>query len=218
MEIREITTAYKMSITISNQNSNMILNSDIVFIRDGKLYVKPFEYNGVVLNFDSANVNVSMIAYQEEKAPYLWKVVRIGREVLDGIAYHVITSELNGVRINRRENFRVFLGIDGTATVLSNGAKISAMVKDISENGFAILVDTSSEVKINKNELVLAEFYDRGLDQQFALTGRVMRAEVLERAILYGCRLTKPEPAVQRYIANKQLEKRVNKNKKDMKK
>lgn len=214
MEIRELTPSFKMSITISNQQSNMTLNSDIAFVDGDKLYVTPFEHNGVILNFNSNAVIVSMIAYQEEKAPFLWKIVHIARENIDGVNYHVITSDVSGVKINRRENFRVFLGIDGKATILGKEVPFDIMVKDISESGFAILLDITSEIKINKNEAVMIDFYDAGLEEHFKLTGRVVRAEVTEKYVLYGCRLLKDSPLVRKYIANKQLENRLNSNKK----
>lgn len=214
MEIKEITTSYKMSITISNQRADITLNSKIAFVRGDRLYVEPFEHNGVILNFNSGNVVISMIAYQEEKSPFLWKIVHIDKENVDGKCYHVITSEVNGVRINRRENFRVFLGIDGRATIVGKSNPFDVLVKDISENGFAILLDETSEIKLNRNDLLLLEFYDSISEEDFALTGRVVRAEKTERYILYGCRLTKENPMVRKYIANKQLENRLNSNKK----
>ncbi len=214
MEIREITPSFKMSITISNQQSSMTLNSDIAFVQGDKLYVTPFEHNGIILNFNSGAVAISMIAYQEEKTPFLWKIVNIAREVIDGITYHVITSDVAGVKINRRENFRVFIGIDGKATILGKDVPFDVMVKDISESGFAILLDNTSEVKINKNEAVMIDFYDKDLDERFTLTGRVVRAEVTEKYVLYGCRLLKDNALVRKYIANKQLAHRVNSSKK----
>lgn len=214
MEIRELSPSFKMSITISNQQSSMTLNSDIAFVNGDKLYVTPFEHNGVILNFNSNAVLISMIAYQEEKTPFLWKIVHISRETIDGVHYHVITSEVAGVKINRRENFRVFIGIDGKATILGKEVPFDVMVKDVSESGFAILVDVTSEVKINKNEALMVDFYDATLDERFTLTGRVVRAEMAERYILYGCRLLKDNDMMRRYIANKQLAHRVNSKKK----
>ena len=214
MEIREITPSFKMSITISNQQSSMTMNSDIAFVDGNKLYVMPFEHNGVILNFSAGTVAISMLAYEEEKTPYLWKLVRINREMIDGVTYHVITSEVSGVKINRRENFRVYIGIEGKATILGKETPFDVLIKDVSETGFAILLDVNSEIKINKNEAVMIDFYDKGLDERFSLTGRVVRAEVSEKNILYGCRLLKDSPLMRKYIANKQLEHRVNATKK----
>ena len=214
MEIRELDPSFKMSITISNQQSQMTLNSEIAFVNGDKLYVTPFEHNGVILNFNSGAVAISMIAYQEEKTPFLWKIVHINRETVDGVNYHVITSEVSGVKINRRENFRVFIGIDGKATILGKDVPFDVMIKDVSESGFAILVDLTSQVKINKNEAVMIDFYDKIIDERFNLTGRVVRAEVTERYVLYGCRLLKDSGIMRKYIANKQLANRVNSNRK----
>lgn len=214
MEIYELTTAHKMSITIANARTNISLNSNIVFVEENKLYVEPFVYEGAVLNFDSTNVSISMIAYEEEKSPYLWQIVHIGKEVRDNTPYHVITSNLSGVKINRRENFRLFLGIDATATLMG-GKPFDVIVKDISSSGFAVLVDMTKPISVHKNDIMQLEFLDRSFDEEFVLNGRVVRMDKTDKYLLYGCRLVAENPAIDKYIANKQLENRVNSAKKN---
>lgn len=209
MEIYELTTAHKMSITIANARTNISLNSNIVFVEDNKLYVEPFVYQGAVLNFDSANVTISMIAYEEEKSPYLWQVVHIVKETRDNVSYHVISSNLSGVKINRRENFRLFLGFDGTATLMG-GQPFDVVVKDISSSGFAVLVDMNKPISVHKNDIMQLEFVDKTFDEDFVLTGRVVRMDKTDKYFLYGCRLATENPTIDKYIANKQLENRVN--------
>lgn len=209
MEIYELTTAHKMSITIANARTNISLNSNIVFVEDNKLYVEPFVYEGAVLNFDSANVTISMIAYEEEKSPYLWQVVHIAKEVRDNTPYHVISSNLSGVKINRRENFRLFLGIEGTATLMG-GKPFDVLVKDISSSGFAVLVDMNKPINVHKNDIMQLEFVDATFNEDFVLNGRVVRMDKTDKYLLYGCRMVSENPVVDKYIANKQLENRVN--------
>ena len=209
MEIYELTTAHKMSITIANARTNISLNSNIVFVEDNKLYVEPFVYEGAVLNFDSANVTISMIAYEEEKSPYLWQVVHIAKEVRDNTPYHVISSNLSGVKINRRENFRLFLGIEGTATLMG-GQPFDVLVKDISSSGFAVLVDMNKPINVHKNDIMQLEFVDTTFNEDFVLNGRVVRMDKTDKYLLYGCRMVSENPVVDKYIANKQLENRVN--------
>ena len=209
MEIYELTTAHKMSITIANARTNISLNSNIVFVEDNKLYVEPFVYEGAVLNFDSANVTISMIAYEEEKSPYLWQVVHIAKEVRDNTSYHVISSNLSGVKINRRENFRLFLGIEGTATLMG-GQPFDVLVKDISSSGFAVLVDMNKPINVHKNDIMQLEFVDTTFNEDFVLNGRVVRMDKTDKYLLYGCRMVSENPVVDKYIANKQLENRVN--------
>ena len=209
MEIYELTTAHKMSITIANARTNISLNSNIVFVEDNKLYVEPFVYEGAILNFDSTNVSISMIAYEEEKSPYLWQIVHIAKEVRDNTTYHVISSNLSGVKINRRENFRLFLGIDATATLMG-GRPIQVIVKDISSSGFAVLVDMNNPISVHKNDIMQLEFSDKAFEEDFVLHGRVVRMDKTDKYLLYGCRLVSENPAIDKYIANKQLENRVN--------
>lgn len=214
MEIYELTTAHKMSITISNARTNISLNSNIVLIEDNKLYVEPFVYEGAILNFDSANVSISMIAYEEEKSPYLWQIVHITRECRDNTTYHVISSNLSGVKINRRENFRLFLGLDGTATLMGS-QPFDVIVKDISSSGFAVLIDMNKPINVHKNDIMQLEFVDKSFDEEFVLNGRVVRLDKTDKYLLYGCRMVSGNPAVDKYIANKQLENRVNSAKKN---
>lgn len=209
MEIYELTPAHKMSITISNKRTNITLSSNIVFIEDNKLYVEPFVYEGAILNFDSANVLISMIAYEEEKTPYLWQKVQITKEYRDKVAYHVISSDLPGAKINRRENFRLFLGLDATIRTMG-GQPLEVIIKDISSSGFAILIDMNNPNKLHKNEIIQLEFSDKSLEEDFILTGRVVRLDKTDKYFLYGCHMVTTNPAVDKYIANKQLENRVN--------
>ena len=166
MEIYELTPAHKMSITIANARTNISLNSNIVFVENNQLYVEPFVYEGAILNFDSANVTISMIAYEEEKTPYLWQVVHIAKETRDNTTYHVISSNLSGVKINRRENFRLFLGIDATATLMG-GKPFQVIVKDISCSGFAVLVDMNSPISVHKNDIMQLEFVDKSFEEEY---------------------------------------------------
>lgn len=210
MEIRELSTDYKMSITISNGQSQMTIPSVIDSVVGNKLYVEPFMHNGIVLNFNSSNISLSMIAYEDEKSPYIWKSIIIEKEVVDNKIYHVISSGLSGVRINRRENFRVYVGLDAKATINGGKEKIDVIVKDISETGFAVLVDSNVQSKINTNDALLVEFYDPAQEQFMSLLGRIVRGAVLEKYYLFGCRTLKDGGMSRKYIANKQLEKRIN--------
>lgn len=214
MEIRELSTSYKMSITISNGQSNVTLHSDIVSIVANKMYVEPFMHNGVVLSFNSENVSISMIAYEDEKTPYFWKTVTVEKEMIEDKVYHVISSGLIGVRLNRRENYRVYVGIEGKARLASSNERIDVIVKDISETGFAVLVDVKTEAKINTNDALFVEFYDSVQEMHLSLMGRIVRGAVSEKYYLFGCRTLKDDGMSRKYIANKQLEKRINSMKK----
>lgn len=213
MEIYELTPEFKMSITIANDRTNISLNSNIVYVESDKLYVEPFVYGGAVLNFDSTNVAISMIAYEEEKSPYLWQLVHIGREVRNNTLYHVITSNVSGVKINRRENFRLFLGFEATLTMM-DGKPIDVIVRDISSSGFAIFVDLDKPLNVHKNDLVQLSFFDKDFGEEFVLKGRIVRMDKTDKYLLYGCRQIAENKAINKYIANKQLEHRVNSTRK----
>ena len=63
MEIYELTTAHKMSITIANARTNISLNSNIVFVEDNKLYVEPIILLFTRLfNFPSVSISTKSLA------------------------------------------------------------------------------------------------------------------------------------------------------------
>lgn len=214
MEIRELSTLFKMSITVTNGESRMTFPSVIVAVEGNRLYVEPFTYHDAILSFDSSNIAISMIAYQDEKSPYLWQSVKVEKDTLDGKTCHVITSGLSGVKINRRDNFRVFIGLPGTVKINGSEEKHEVIVRDISETGFAVMIDINTKVKINSNDALRVEFYDAVQEQTIVLLGRIVRGAVLEKYYLFGCRTLQDGGMSKKYISNKQLEKRINSVKK----
>ncbi len=214
MKIRELTTSFRMSITVSNGQSQMTFPSNIAFVSGDKLYVEPFMYNGSILSFNSANISISMIAFEDEKSPFLWKGVTVEKEVVDEKTYHVIKSGLRGIKINRRDNFRVYIGIKGKVTLNEGNEEIEVIVKDISETGFAVLVDPKNSEKINTNDALQVYFYDAAQEEHMTLSGRIVRCAVSGKYYLFGCRTLQDGGMSRKYIANKQLERRINSMKK----
>lgn len=213
MEIHEITTEHKMSITIANDRTNITLSSEICFVVGESLYVEPFVYEGALLNFDSKRVKVSMLVYEPDKSPFMWQLVHVEKGVQDGKVYHVITSAVTGNKVNRRSNFRQFIGIEGTVSI-AGGKPIDIMVKDISFSGYSILVDMVEKTVIQRNDMLMLNFYDKAFDSTFNILGRVVRTDQTDKYKLFGCKMTTENPVIDKYIANKQLEKRVNSNRK----
>ena len=98
---------------------------------------------------------------------------------------------------------------DGVATIIG-GKSFDVLVKDISSCGFAVLVDMNSQINIHKNDIMQLEFSDKAFEEDFSLQGRVVRMDKTDKYLLYGCRMMTSNAVVDRYIANKQLENRVN--------
>ena len=70
-------------------------------------------------------------------------------------------------------------------------------------------------ISVHNNDIMQLEFSDKSFDEDFVLNGRVVRMDKTDKYLLYGCRLVSENPAIDKYIANKQLENRVNSAKKN---
>lgn len=125
---------------------------------------------------------------KDEKA-YVWNIVAI-RSVRfsSGKCYHILCSNQSVDSLNRRENFRLWLGASGIAQFGLNNKTYTVTVKDLSAGGVGILVDdTEFEPRIGMP--VILSFEDSDTDSHFKIRADVVRIVRDEGNLLLGCTL-----------------------------
>lgn len=166
------------------------------------IYAEPIRINGKVLGFSGSSVKVNLIMNREDKSPYVWKGIGIATVVMEkkGTQYKIVASR-DGFEMNRREAFRLFVGLNGVVQLGVNTKAIDVIVKDISENGFAFVSEEDKEEILNKT--IRLVFND--MSQNFTVMGIVVRkVKISENKILYGCQLCDKDKKVEAYISEKQ--------------
>ena len=102
--------------------------------------------------------------------------------------------------MNRRESFRLFLGLGAVVQIGSNKKAVNVILKDISENGFSFV-----EIEDIDAENLPVRLVFNDMKTGISLIGNIVRkVTVGEKKIIYGCTLTSCNIDVARYINEKQ--------------
>lgn len=167
------------------------------------IIAEPVRINNKVLGFAVDNIKLSMTYITGETAPIFWRVVSCDTILRDGKTVYLIKSSIEGFEQNRREAFRVYVGVDGVAQVGINTKALDVIVKDISETGFSFVTEMELEKAINMP--IRLVFRDAEMEMEFSLMGVVVRKVVIdEKKILYGCKISVDNPRLSTYINKKQ--------------
>ena len=182
------------------------MESKIINIVEGCLVVEPFRLNNAILDFPKG-MDIELMVVPPDDVPYVWKRVEVAMKVYHDTNVHVIKTRLPGIRMNRRSNFRVFIGTPSKITNITE-KPINTTLKDVSNNGFAILTDKKTDIPLHTK--ITVEYLDQEMQKYFELSGRPVRKLEQEQNILYGCILDKRYPELENYINQKQLSMRPN--------
>lgn len=204
MKLAEISNDELISVTISRGNTSASLVTEPAFVLGGDLYVKPFTYNNAIVSFDAPGLTISMMAFRDDAVPYFWKYVQIVKLIKDGEVYHCISSSMDGVKLNRRNAYRVFVGEDGECFVTTNKS-VSVTIRDISANGIGLMVYEEDASKFSFGMKIRISFSDSPMYFNADLMARVVRVIKSEKGCVIGCEFTAMYPEVSKYVAAKQL-------------
>ena len=208
MKLSEIASDSIINVLVSKEDSSISLTTTMAFYDEDILFVNPFMYEDNLVSFDAPDLAVEMMAVRENEVPYYWKRVHIGVMKIDGKLYHAISTRHTGVRLNRRNSFRVFVGEEGSAFQPRFGDRLPIIVKDISATGIGFIVQGIDEDYFSPGDQVHINYIDK--EERFGIdvVGRVVRHTPTEKGILYGCSFTKVYPQINKYVTEKQIHSR----------
>lgn len=165
---------------------------------------------GKVVGFLSENVHLDLYYIRQDRPPIVWKNVKCKTVLFDNKTFYNITAFAEGYESNRRNAFRMFIGLSGVAQLGLNRKALSVIVKDVSESGFSFVSSEDIEDVINLPVRLVFE----DIDRNYSLMGLVVRKVVIgEKKILYGCKLSVENLELVKYINYKQrLQMAINKD------
>ena len=146
------------------------------------------------LNFD--NVLINMECSLEEGMPIIWRNVKVSFYQ----NHYVLQVFTEGNKYNRRNCFRVSVGVTARMQALGKGAK-QVVVRDVSLSGFSI-TDRKKELGFTTGDQVRINFEDIG--HRLDLEGKVVRIEEREDMIIYGFSLSNLCKDLSSYVNVKQ--------------
>lgn len=209
MLIREIGGDNDITINVSNESKTLQLSTTTLAfsIADSKegqkvalkngyhnfIAAKVLSHDGKILNFDSDSITCDVIAIHNNK-PHIWSDVKILRVNLPdaGNAYLVLSDD-NVRPINRRNEFRVFLGCDGVCYVNQGKQPMSVIVKDVSCSGIGLVGYKQSAVEFKTGmpiEVRFSEQFNNSVSHDYNVLGKIVRyADIDDNKFLLGCKL-----------------------------
>ena len=204
MRIEEIEVGSLVTIEVCREGHKMEFKTEVRRTIEGCVLTDTVSHNNHILKFDASKIKVNlMLIVEGEGKLYIWENCIIRNIVNGGHKYHMIASPLDVRATNRREYFRVYAGLPGRARFGNDQEVLEVVVKDVSQKGFALIYH--KEVKFDKNPLVVLLVNESALS--INIMGRVVRMEALDdKHYLYGCRFEEENPAIQRFVADKQRE------------
>lgn len=208
MNLSEITEDYSVSVNVIKGDASATFSSSPAFVKGGDLYVQPFRHENHIINFAADGVSFELSAVKEGEVPFFWKNVSVTKGSNEGQLYHVIHAETDGVKVNRRNAFRVFIGIDGNAMRVSNKTSEAITVKDISSTGIAVITRDKEKPHFEVGEQLRVSYRDEDFYMEIDVDCRVVRIFTTDVGYVYGCQFSRLYPRVEHYVATRQLKKK----------
>ncbi len=190
----------KVEIAVTLGSESTSFSSEILELLEGnRILIEEIKHENQSVGFTGAS-EINFIHMGEKLN--IWKYVTVKLVRYKNQIYHCVTITGSSAPFNRRETFRLFLGVD-CQLLFATAQGIETrdiLLKDISEGGFGFLLN--EELPINKK--VRIQLSDNGF--QLDLRASVIRCIPLEEKStnLYGCQLVHPEPQLGKYIRFKQ--------------
>lgn len=131
MRLAELPVGTGILFDVSIQKQELEFPSEVVEVHDNFILTKPVMSKGKVVGLGGEGVSVSLTYSRNDKAPIVWKGVGCSVVKTKGrVLYKVIASGA-GFEVNRREAFRLFVGLEGIARVEPTGGQ-GVILKDLS--------------------------------------------------------------------------------------
>ena len=167
------------------------------------------------IDISEKQLNISNVTYVKEEKPYIWDDIKIARISLPDYGYiNILISESNVKSHNRRDNYRLWIGIDGDITVVKTSLKYNVTVKDISSTGVGLITDIESECNIGDNIQIRYDdtYFDSkeksNTTKHFTINAIIVRQVLVDaKHKIVGCEICKSSSELTKYIYTKQINK-----------
>lgn len=172
------------------------------------LLLEPIYVNGKLVGFPkTCSVDLT---YTVESIFYVWKNVSIQTIIFKNHHYHAVELVGDAEAMNRRNNFRVYIGEDMPISYFTDqGPKtITSLIKDISETGFAFI--TKETFHVDRTVRLNIPQPDRTM---LHISAKIVREVPMENPTrtLYGCQFLERNPKLSNYLMRLQRQKQKDK-------
>lgn len=203
MKLYELGTGEPVQVLVKVENASAEYDSTVAFGKEGILLIEPIRYDGKIINFSGDKVHISVIYMEDGIKPLIWEGCRMQTVQAGKEKYHAIVCKRDGIKWNRRQAYRQYLGLDGMLSIDSTRANHSVVVKDISATGVSFVgMPDMNYLSMGPFHLT---FEDKASRLKVQLSGIAVRQEpVDETKVIVGCTVKQANLDLGTYVASKQ--------------
>lgn len=215
-KLSEMASGLKVHLTVSSGTEELEFETDIVEVGEGHIIVEPIKYDNRLLNFSNRTITKNIVI-DAQPLPEKYMDVDVEITTLENKKYHIILSENEGTPINRRNEFRVYVGGYVTAQIANTNQSVEVILKDVSVGGFSLIIRKEGIDGIVgwKGQVIKAVYYREENKSKVPMVfiGQVVREEdVDEGRILVGCKNLRQPFGIEKFVADMQREELQRKN------
>lgn len=205
MKLGELEVGTEISVELKIGPKSLTCHQIVEKVTKGIVITSPLIYEGRMLDLSSGDIAISVYVNAGGEVPMQFR--GCSAQLIQGKEkkFCAIACNNEGKRVNKRSNFRIYIGERGTVELSDKpSAKVEATIKDLSLTGVAFVVD---KVKWEKDvSYVWVEFPGR-YGERIRIQGSVVHVTETENNLLVvGCRILKCANDLSTYITHKQRE------------
>ena len=200
MQFSEIEVRNKVVITVTN-GGDMQARFVSQVMKNGGSYILtiPFKHKGVRINFEGRNVRIHMEVRDGNGMLWTFRNCKIEAIMKNGLIYHKMScSMMNGIE-NRRggRRFYIWESVVVHSPELENS--LFTKMKDIGPIGFSFVIDNKKNIELKEGIPVNCTIKNNE-GEELELEGMIVRHEVMEKYVVYGCKMENPSDKVLAYV------------------
>ncbi|MBR4183819.1 MAG: PilZ domain-containing protein [Lachnospiraceae bacterium] len=204
-KIDDVKSGQEVTLEILWGDGDYEMPSRVLGNFDGKLLLKPYVYNGVVVEMmseDNEDMTINLHCIDEEGNRKVFNSVNITSETYrDDIIYEVSAGTYNSIAQSseRRSYKRTEINYPGKLITEKGEILQDVVIKDISDAGISFMI--SSDYRIDQRKIVLKwEDKIRGKEFNIKVHGTISRTKTEDKNTVYGCEIMEPDRDLLMYI------------------
>ena len=155
------------------------------------------------LNFSKTDIKVSLHCIRPDLAPVVWETVELKLVKSKSGYIYCYHGPINGTAVNRRNQFRMYVGTLGEAQIGTHSTATRVIVKDISATGIAII--SSEDYEVSQIDTVHIMYKDEKVNKRLNIHAQVVRkTELPDGRFVYGCCMGEENSEIEQYIQERQ--------------
>ena len=208
MDLNKIDSGTEVILKIKRESTVADFDTVLVEHVGNVLVCEPILHEGKIINFAIPGIvpEVNILAKDTGKL-YAWRNIEIKAGYFRKTQLcHLIYLNSDPVEINRRNNYRQYVGIPGRAQVFHR-PPTDVTLRDVSNAGLGFIVTERGHFEVGRQLQVT--FTDCDGRFAFKLDCQIVRERTMENGSLeFGCMVLNPPQSLAMYVAHKQLDER----------